>query len=62
MLATGGSACKAIQVLEDAGVSQDNIVFVNLISSTQGLERLQTQYPRLRVVTAAIDEDMTESK
>jgi uracil phosphoribosyltransferase len=32
MLATGGSACKAIEVLLDHGVKEEKIVFVNLIA------------------------------
>jgi len=33
MLATGGSALKAVEVLTEHGVSPDNVIFVNVISS-----------------------------
>ncbi|PKY08119.1 uracil phosphoribosyltransferase [Aspergillus campestris IBT 28561] len=62
MLATGGSACCAIDVLKDAGVPEENIIFVNILSARYGLDRLLSTYPGLRVVTAAIDEALTARK
>lgn len=32
MLATGGSAIKAVEVLKEHGVPEERIVFVNLVS------------------------------
>jgi uracil phosphoribosyltransferase len=36
MLATGGSAIKAIDVLIEKGCSAENIVFLNLFASPEG--------------------------
>lgn len=62
MLATGGSAIKAIDVLKEKGVREEDIVFVNLVASKKGLETIMQRFPRLRLVTAAVDEALTVSK
>ncbi|KAL4763350.1 uracil phosphoribosyltransferase [Aspergillus foveolatus] len=61
MLATGGSAIKAIDVLKEKGVREEDIVFVNLVASKKGLETIMQRFPRLRLVTAAVDEALTVS-
>ena len=38
MLATGGSAIMAIDVLKDAGVKAPNILFLNLVSCPEGIQ------------------------
>lgn len=55
MLATGGSARVAIGELIRAGVREDRIIFVNVVACPEGLAALRDSYPRVRVVTAAID-------
>lgn len=62
MLATGGSACAAIDVIKAQGVPEENIIFVNVLASRHGAETLFNRYPQIRLVTAAVDEDMTPSK
>lgn len=56
MLATGGSAKAAIDVLLKAGVREERIVFVNFIASPEGLRALASAYPRVQVVTSAVEE------
>mmetsp|Transcript_46121 Transcript_46121/g.137869 ORF Transcript_46121/g.137869 Transcript_46121/m.137869 type:complete len:232 (-) Transcript_46121:142-837(-) len=60
MLATGGSALMAIKVLKDAGVREQDILFLNVLASPQGLRALAEQAPGVRVVTAALDEGLNE--
>lgn len=62
MVATGGSACKAIQVLIDAGVPADKIMFLNVVACPEGLARLQQEFPKLKIVTAAVDEKLNDDK
>lgn len=62
MLATGGSLVKAIEILVDRGVPEEDIVLVNIVAAKQGLERVMGRFPRLRIVTAAVDEDLTVKK
>eukprot|EP00051_Salpingoeca_urceolata_P005815 m.77686 g.77686 ORF g.77686 m.77686 type:complete len:222 (-) comp14556_c0_seq2:95-760(-) len=62
MLATGGSAMKAIEVLLDAGVKQGSIIFLNIISCPEGLEALTSRFPEVAVVTAEVDSHLNEKK
>eukprot|EP00357_Protocruzia_adherens_P037310 CAMPEP_0115007362 /NCGR_PEP_ID=MMETSP0216-20121206/21125_1 /TAXON_ID=223996 /ORGANISM="Protocruzia adherens, Strain Boccale" /LENGTH=224 /DNA_ID=CAMNT_0002374271 /DNA_START=74 /DNA_END=748 /DNA_ORIENTATION=- len=62
MCATGGSVCKAIENLMENGVKEENIVFVNLISVKEGLEKVRTTYPLVRIHTAKIDPELNDSK
>jgi uracil phosphoribosyltransferase len=60
MLATGGSALAAIKVLLDAGVAEDNIVFVNFLTSPVGLNTVCEAHPNLKIVTSSIEERLNE--
>ncbi|KAG6865387.1 Uracil phosphoribosyltransferase, synthesizes UMP from uracil [Blastosporella zonata] len=60
MLATGGSAMKAVEVLMEHGVPEERIIFINLIASPQGLTTFCGRYPQLKVITGWIDEGLNE--
>jgi len=62
MNATGGSASMAVDVLLSKGVKEERILFLNLIASPQGLKHFASRFPKLRVVTAFIDEGLDERK
>ena len=59
MLATGGSACHAIDVLKRRGVT--NIVYVGLVGAPEGVARLQKEHPDVDIFLAALDEKLNES-
>jgi uracil phosphoribosyltransferase len=61
MLATGGSALMAIQVLLDAGVVEENIVFVNLLSAPEGIAAVCERHPRLKIVTSSVEQRLNEN-
>lgn len=52
----GGSATMAVEVLKGRGVPEDRILFLNLIASPEGITNFAAKFPRLKVVTAFIDE------
>lgn len=52
----GGSAIMAVEVLKSRGVPENRILFLNLIASPEGIEKFATKFPKLRVVTAFIDQ------
>ncbi|KAK4078525.1 hypothetical protein PCL_08654 [Purpureocillium lilacinum] len=56
----GGSAIMAVEVLKARGVPEDRILFLNLIASPEGVGNFATKFPRLKVVTAFIDEGLDE--
>lgn len=60
MLATGGTALAAIQVLLDKGVAEENIVFINLLTAPEGITAVCQRYPNVRFVTSAIEARLNE--
>ena len=62
MLATGGSAHKAIECLLKAGVPENKIVFANVICCPEGIEYLGKVHPLMKIITACIDDGMNEDK
>lgn len=60
MLATGGTALAAVQVLLDKGVAEDHIIFINLITVPEGIRALHRRFPAVQLVTSAIDERLNE--
>lgn len=61
MLATGGSALAAIALLRDAGVPEDQIIFVNFLASPEGLRALCATHPGLQIVTSSIEAGLNEN-
>lgn len=61
MLATGGTALAAIQVLLDKGVPEENIIFINFITVPEGIEAVYRSHPKVRIVTSSIEEGLTEN-
>lgn len=61
MLATGGSALAAIQVLLDKGVPEENIIFINLLTVPEGITAVCQRHPKLRLVTSSIEERLNEN-
>lgn len=59
MLATGGSATAAVEVLKRWGVAR--IKFVGLIAAPEGVRMLQSHHPDVDIHVAAIDERLTTS-
>jgi uracil phosphoribosyltransferase len=53
MLATGGSAVAALDLL--AGLGARRVRLVNLVASTEGIRKVQGRHPRVPIFTAAID-------
>ncbi|WP_345748762.1 uracil phosphoribosyltransferase [Streptomyces sp. ODS28] len=60
MLATGGSANKALTVLLDAGVREENIVLVDFLAAPEGIAAVHEAHPRVQIVTSAIEERLNE--
>ena len=52
----------AIEVLKGKGVPEDKILFLNLITSPEGVKNFAEKVPKVRVVTAFIDQGLNEKK
>jgi len=57
MLATGGSACKALEVLQNKVPSRD-CTLLSILSAPEGISRVQKEFPPVHIVTAAIDRQL----
>jgi len=52
----------AAEVLMSRGVPEERILFLNLIASPEGIKNFATKFPKLRVVTAFVDQGLDEKK
>jgi len=62
MLATAGSALRAIRVLQDSGVSTSRILFLNLVCAPEGLKAMAEAYPEIEIITGAVDSHLNADK
>lgn len=60
MIATGGSICSSLSRLQLEGVKDLNVVSV--ISAPEGIERILTEFPKVNLVTAALDRELNSQK
>jgi uracil phosphoribosyltransferase len=58
MLATGGSAVAAMNLLDEQGARR--VRLVNLVAAPEGIRMVRRHYPRLPIFTAAVDERLNE--
>lgn len=59
MLATGGSAIAAVEVLKRWGV--ERIKFVGLIAAPEGIQAFHAEHPDVPIHVAAVDERLTDA-
>lgn len=60
MLATGGSAVDAIELLKSKGVTK--MKFLCIIAAPEGLTRVQKEHPDVQIYCAHIDDHLNENK
>ena len=58
MLATGGSAIAAIDLLKQYGAS--NIKFVCILSAPEGVDKIRQAHPDVEIYTGSIDEGLND--
>jgi uracil phosphoribosyltransferase len=59
MLATGGSAIAAIDLLKKRGVKE--IKYVGLVAAPEGIDALKKAHPDVDIYTASLDERLNEN-
>ena len=55
MLATGGTACAAVQTLMGEGYEFRDIYFSGILAAPEGMSRLSKAIPRSNITVAAVD-------
>lgn len=58
MLATGGSACEALNKIKEAGCK--SVRLMTLVSVPEGIKAVNEAHPDVRIFTAAIDDHLNE--
>jgi uracil phosphoribosyltransferase len=56
MLATGGSAVEAVEIMKSRGAK--NICFICMIASKEGIKRLATAHPEMPIYVGTVDEKL----
>jgi len=56
MLATGGSASEALKYLKKRGATK--LVFACLVASPEGVEKIQSEHPNVKIFAAALDREL----
>jgi uracil phosphoribosyltransferase len=57
-LATGGSACAAIEIVRNH--TKRSIKLMCILASPQAIERVMSRYPDVEIICAAIDEGLND--
>lgn len=60
MLATGGSAAEAVKILKKEGVLESKIIFINLLASKEGIKRIHSEFPEIKIITAEVDPHLND--
>jgi len=60
MLATGGSAAQAVEVLVNAGAR--DIVHICVVAAPEGVRLLNERFPQVRIVAASLDRGLNDRK
>ncbi len=62
MIATGGSGSKAIKILKELGVREGKIIFVSVICSKPGVNKIKTAFPKIKLIYVEQDEVLNANK
>ncbi len=60
MLATGGSAVAAIDIIKKLGVQPENLYFICTIAAPEGVSKLVEAHPGVRIYAGAVDECLND--
>jgi len=56
MLATGNSSAAAVDLLNEHGIPDERISLMALVAAPEGVQVMLDRHPKVRIVTAALDE------
>lgn len=60
MLATGNSLIEVIKLYADKNIPLENIKVISIISAPEGILNIQSKYPQVEILTAALDSHLNE--
>jgi len=59
LIATGGTACAALGMIEDWGIPAKDVRLLCVLASEAGLQHVQSEYPDLQIWVAGVDKELT---
>lgn len=59
MISTAGTACAVISLLKERGIS--NIIMVCVVAVQEGITRLESIHPEIKIYAAALDKTLNEN-
>lgn len=62
MIATGGSASVALDIIKSHKVKEEKISFVGMIGSPEGISLIERKYPNIRLIVAQKDKKLSPEK
>lgn len=62
MIATGGSGTEAIAILKKLGLKEEKMLFVAIIASKEGIEKIKNKFPKVRIIVPHIDNSLNSKK
>lgn len=60
MLATGNSGVKALEFVMQKGYSPENVTFVCVVATEQGINQIHSKFPEIKIITAAVDPKLND--
>lgn len=60
MLATGNSLIEAIKLYTDKNIPLENIKVICIIAAPEGIINIQSKFPEIEIITAAVDSHLNE--
>lgn len=60
MLATGNSLSEPINLYINKGIPEKNITAICIIAAPEGIHAIQSQFPEISIIAAAIDQGLNE--
>ena len=62
MIATGGSAVAALNILTKQGIKQQNIIFVGIIAAQEGIDNVRKSFSKITLLVTATDPYLNQDK
>ena len=62
MLATGGSTASTLEILTNLGIKEEQMLFVGVICATEGLKKINAEFPKVKTLIAAHDSTLNDKK
>ncbi|KAI7853935.1 uracil phosphoribosyltransferase-domain-containing protein [Circinella umbellata] len=61
VVATGNTAVATVNILKEWGIAGENIKFVGILASKQGITHLQEEHPDIKIYFAGVDDSLDEN-